>query len=166
MKIIGCILLIASTTAVGFYLSMLLKEKIMLFNMLTLLTVNLSTAIRYNGADISSLLKYASISNKFPMLDDIINSLENGDTLSDSWSLAVSKATPIYKLSKEDTTIITQFGHSLGTTDVDGQIEHLCYYKNIFQNKAKILESDYSTKARVYKSLGFFSGMAIALVII
>lgn len=138
----------------------------MLFNMLTLLTVNLSTAIRYNGADICSLLKNESISNSLPILDDIIKGLENGDALPNCWSLAVAKAVPIYRLSKEDTAIIMQFGNSLGTTDVDGQIEHLSYYKNIFQNKAKILESDYSTKARVYKSLGFFSGMAIALVII
>ena len=137
MKITGCILLIASTTAVGFYLSILLKQKIMLFNNLTLLAVNLSTAIRYNGADIYSLLKNESISNSLPILDDIINSLEHGNSLSNSWSLAVNKATPAYRLSKADTEIIIQFGHSLGATDVDGQIEHLSYYKNIFQSKFK-----------------------------
>ncbi len=138
----------------------------MLFNNLTLLAVNLSTAIRYNGADIYSLLKSESISNSLPILEDILKSLEDGYSLANSWSLAVNKATPIYRLSKEDTAIIIQFGNSLGATDVDGQIEHLSYYKNIFQNKASLLESDYTTKAKLYKTLGFFSGMAIALVII
>lgn len=138
----------------------------MLFNNLTLLAVNLSTAIRYNSADIYSLLKNESIYNNLPILGDIIKGLENGDSLSNCWRAAVSDATTMYHLSAEDTAIIIQFGNSLGATDVEGQIEHLSFYKNIFQNKAKQLESDYCTKAKLYKSLGLFGGMAIALVII
>ncbi len=138
----------------------------MLFNSLSLLVVNLSTAIRYNSSDIYSLLKSENTSNPLPILDDVINALEEGYPLPNCWSLAVSKTATTYRLSKEEKASITQFGYKLGTTDVNGQLEHLSYYKNIFENKASLLKRDYITKAKLYKSLGFFSGMAMVLVII
>ena len=164
MKITGCILLIISTTAVGFYLSAMLKRRMMLFNQLALLTANLSTAIRYSGVEIHTLLLNEQKNLALPFVAEAVKNLENGDTLSDSWSKALDSLPYAYGLSAEDKSIIIQFGAKLGATDIQGQTEHCNYFKGLFQNKADLLREDYATRSRVYRNLGFFSGLAMALV--
>ena len=166
MKMIGCIFLIISTTAVGFYLSTVLKRRMILFNQLALFTTNLSTAIRYSGMEIYILLQQEYKNINIPFISDVIKNLENGYSLSESWNKSLDSLPTEYGLSSEDKSIIMQFGCKLGATDIEGQTEHCNYFKNIFQNKAELLKEDYTTKAKLYRTLGFFSGLAIALMIL
>lgn len=144
----------------------MLKRRMMLFNQLALLTVNLSTAIRYSGVEIHTLLLNEQKNVDLPFIAETVKNFEAGESLSDSWSKAL-KALPLgYGLSAEDKSIIMQFGAKLGATDIQGQTEHCDYFKNIFQNKVDLLKEDYATRSRVYKNLGFFSGVAMALVVL
>lgn len=138
----------------------------MLFNQLALLTANLSTAIRYSGIEIYILLQQEDKNINIPFISDVIKNLENNYSLSESWNKALDKLPVGYGLSEEDKSIIMQFGCKLGATDIYGQTEHCDYFKNMFQNKANSLKEDYAIKARLYRTLGFFSGLAIALVIL
>lgn len=138
----------------------------MLFNQLALLTANLSTAIRYSGIEIYILLQQEYKNINIPFISDVIENLENNYSLSESWNKALDRLPVGYGLSKEDKAIIMQFGCKLGTTDIYGQTEHCDYFKNMFQNKANLLKEDYAIKSRLYRTLGFFSGLAIALVIL
>ncbi len=138
----------------------------MLFNQLALLTANLSTAIRYSGVEIHTLLLNEQKTLDLPFVAEAIKKLEDGYSLSDSWSKAL-KALPLgYGLSAEDKSIIMQFGAKLGATDIQGQTEHCEYFKILFQNKADLLKEDYITRSRVYRNIGFFSGLAMALVVL
>lgn len=137
----------------------------MLFNQLALLTTNISTAIRYSGMEIQLLLQQEYKNIKLPFIYDIIENLENNCTLYESWRLALDKLPTMYGLSAEEKSIIIQFGSKLGTTDAEGQTEHCNYFKNVFQSKAESLKEDYLTKSKLYRTLGFFSGLAVALVI-
>lgn len=145
---------------------MVLKRRMMLFNQLALLTTNLATAIRYSGMEIYILLQQEYKNIKLPFISDVIDNLEKGLSLSESWNNSLDSLPVGYGLSSEDKSIIMQFGCKLGATDIEGQTEHCNYFKNIFQNKAELLKQDYTVKSKLYRTLGFFSGLAIVLVIV
>lgn len=138
----------------------------MLFEQLALLTANLSTAIRYSGMEIHLLLQQEYKNIKIPFISNTLENLENNHSLHESWSYAVEKLPAIYGLSSQEKSIIIQFGSKLGATDIDGQTEHCNYFKNLFQEKASSLKNDYSIKSRLYRNLGFFSGLAVVLLMI
>lgn len=138
----------------------------MLFDQLSLLTANLSTSIRYSGLEIYTLLQQEYNNIKIPLISSTLENLENNYSLYESWSNAVNKIPSEYGLSRQDKSIIIQFGSKLGATDIQGQSEHCCYFKNIFQEKANSLRNDYQIKSKLYRTLGFFSGLAISLLIL
>lgn len=138
----------------------------MLFDQLALLTANLSTAIRYSGVEIYSLLQQEYKNTKIPFISIALENLENNYSLYESWYNAVEKMPSAYGLSNQEKSIIIQFGSKLGTTDIEGQSEHCSYFKNLFQEKASLLKNDYYIKSKLYRTLGFFSGLAIALLML
>ena len=133
-------------------MSLRAKKRIRLFEGLALFAGGISSSIRYSAADISTLLR-----------------LENREVhieFRDSWSRAVSEISAYSGITAEDRDIIIQFGSKLGATDVIGQTEHCDYFRQKFLLRAEKLEKEYDSKAKLYRSLGFFSGLSAAVVLI
>ena len=61
---------------------------------------------------------------------------------------------------------LTDFFSKLGSTDTDGQLEHINIYKISFKTACDNSLEEYKTKSRLYKALGFFVGASIALMIL
>lgn len=137
----------------------------MLFNQLALLTENISTAIRYNSNDIYNLLSNECKYTEIPFMKKVLDNLEQGNSVEYSWKNAVDLLPASYGLSKQDKTTIKQFGCKLGVTDVEGQSNHCEYFKSVFSMLEKQLKEDYIKRSRVYRSLGFFSGLALSIMI-
>ena len=116
--------------------------------------------------EIHILLQQEYENIKLPLISNITENLKNNCSLHESWSNALNSTSALYGLSNEEKSIIIQFGSKLGSTDVQGQTEHCNYFKNLFESKANSLKEDYTTKAKLYRTLGFFSGLAISLVIL
>ncbi len=137
----------------------------MLFNQLALFIGNISTSIRYNSNDIYSVLSTENSYTEIPFVKPVLVGLEQGNSVTESWSNAVDTLPISYGLSKQDKATIKQFGCKLGTTDVEGQTKHCEYFKKVFSSMAEQLKEEYIQRSKVYRSLGFFSGLALSLVI-
>ena len=142
------------------------KRRMKLFKDLSLFVSNISSSIRFNGADITTVLQQECINIDIPFVETAIQYLKNGMSVSESWSTSVDNIPFVYGLSKEDKSIIKQFGDKLGATDVYGQTEHCDYFKSTFTGRAEMLSTQYNSKSKVYRSLGFFSGLALVLVVL
>lgn len=131
-----------------------------------MLAINISSSIRYCGADIYNVLKQENSNIKIEFIDDVLNYMQAELSVEESWESAV-KLIPInYGLLRDDKNIINQFGSKLGATDVDGQMKYCEYFKNVFSEKAEQLKNDYISKSKIYRSLGFFGGLAISIIMI
>lgn len=166
MRLIGCILLIISTTAAGCYLSAMIKRRIRLFNTLALLAGNVSAAIRYSGDDITKILLQEGLLLKLDFIKNAVSCVEKGEALEKGWQESVDGIPVFCGITKEDRALIKQFGSKLGTTDVYGQTDHCEYFKELFHSRASKLAQECVGKSRVYRCLGFFSGAAISLAVI
>lgn len=138
----------------------------MLFNQLALFTGNISSSIRYNAFDIYTVLEQECVNTDVPFISHTLNNLQNGFSFSISWNNSIDSLPSYYGLSKDDKNIIKQFGNKLGATDIEGQTSHCEYFKNIFLARAEELHNEYLNKSKMYRSLGFFCGLALIIVLI
>lgn len=144
----------------------MIKRRVRLFNNLALLAGNVSAAIRYNGDDITKILLQEGQLLKLDFIKNAVSCVEKGETLEKSWQKSVDGIPISCGITKEDRALIKQFGSKLGTTDVYGQTDHCEYFKELFHSRASKLAQECINKSKVYRCLGFFSGVAISLAVI
>lgn len=159
-KLSGALLILISCTLSGFYFSYRLKLRLKFLNNFIEFLSGLSTNIRYFSDDIFKLVKI-SVPSSISFIFDI-----KREPFPIYWQKVVKKIPKSYNLKKDDYTALVQFGQLLGTTDAQGQINHINIYKNIFQQNLNDAQKDCDTKSRLYKILGFFAGAVIVLLII
>ena len=83
-------------------------------------------------------------------------------TLTDDWIRQAKD----YILKNDDIVVLEDFGKALGTTDVEGQLNHIELYKNILNSQLIKSKEEYKEKSKLYKVLGFFTGSIIAIMFI
>ena len=69
-------------------------------------------------------------------------------------------------LKGEDKKLLTDFGSELGKSDLEGQIKHLQLYQSMFQRQLLSAQNEIAKKSKLYKTMGLFVGVSVALVMI
>lgn len=165
IKFAGAVLFIIATTYIGCAMSgTLTARKQFLQQFITFLNT-LKTYIRFNSGEIRELV--ISCADSKP-LEPIRATVENtpDKQFSQVWQQAVAAIPTSTGLSKEDKQLLLEFGSALGTTDVEGQINHIDLYSTLFQTALDDAIDNYVKKSKLYKMLGLFSGTATALMIL
>lgn len=147
-------------TLCGFYYSYKLRSKLSFYNSLIDFLSRLSTNIRYFGDDVYKLISLSAPS----LLSEYFN--QKKTPFVTYWNSAVQELTKVYGLSSEVSGNLTEFGKILGATDVDGQLKHIGIYNSLFTTERDNFQKDCKTKGRLYKTLGFFAGAVLALLIL
>jgi len=159
-RVFGAGLVLVCGALSGFYLSYNLKLRLSLYNSLLDFLSRLQTNIRYFNDDIFKLIKISCPTSLSAYYKSDIRPFQA------FWQSFINSISKTYFLSKEDKNTLSEFGRILGATDVEGQLSHIEIYKGIFSEKQKSLQSEYKTKSRLYKTLGFVAGAVLALLIV
>lgn len=159
-KLFGAGLILICCTLCGFYCSYKLSFKLSFFNSAIDFLSRLETNIRYFGEDVFKLITLSAPSE----LSEFFS--EKKTPFTAYWNSSVQRLSKAYSLSSEVRRNLTEFGKMLGATDVEGQIKHICVYKSVFTTARDNFQKDCKTKERLYKTLGFFAGAVLALLII
>lgn len=159
-KITGAVLILLCCTLCGFYYSYKLNLRLRFYNSLIDFLSRLETNIRYFGDDVYKLIRLSAPT----LLSEHFN--KNITPFVTYWNRAVYELTKAYALSSEVNANLSEFGKMLGATDVEGQIKHIGIYKSLFTTERDNFQKDCKTKGRLYKTLGFFAGAVLALIIL
>ncbi len=160
LKIIGAVCITLCATGTGFYLSEKLRQrKIFLDSFCRFLTI-LDTSIRYDGGEIITLIKKSAPAELKALFD-----FNNSDFRS-VWLTFIENIPKSKGLKDEDYRLIYDFGDKLGATDVEGQLNHIRLYSELFKNSLDNSLSEYKSKSKLYKLLGFFTGAVLSIMII
>ncbi len=160
LKLSGAVALLLSGLFCGIFLSDRLRRRRDLIRAFIELLSGLKTSIRYNSGELISLIK-ASAPNyirEFFMTDSV--------DFDFYWRNSVLKIPKAYALKSGDYELLYGFGKNLGATDIAGQIEHIELYTEFFKRALKNAEDEYRTKGRLYKTLGFFAGASLSIMLI
>ncbi len=91
---------------------------------------------------------------------------KEGEPFPSAWAVAVESSAARCHLSGPDIAMLCEFGQSIGTTDLNGQLAVCELYTGLFNER---LEGYRTTKAKytgVLPPLGFLGGLAVSVLLI
>lgn len=149
IKLIGVLFIVCSTTAVGINGSLKLRGRIDALQWYMIGITSVANGIRANTGEIAEIVKKLYLSEKYL-------------TVKSPFAVELKKT----DLTKNDERILSEFFSGLGMGDSESQIKRCKTYYDIISNCKRDAEKDYAEKGKLYKSLGFFAGLGIAVIII
>lgn len=171
MKIIGAVLIITSTSAMGFYVSNNLKIRIEDMKELKKDILILRGDIRYGNTPLPEAIgaiarrEKGNLSEFFTYLYEEVIKLD-GKRFFDIWKMAVKEKLKDTSLNKNDKEHLIKLGENLGYLDKDMQINLIDLY--IEQLEAEILEASkvLKEKAHLYNTLGIMAGIFVTIIML
>jgi stage III sporulation protein AB len=170
-KIIGCILVIASSTGMGFFFSSEMRGRIDDLKELRKLIGLLRGDIRYANSPLPEAI--SSITRRHSgRFDNFFNNVSvklhelSGLTFSDIWKKATEVELANTSLTKKDKLQLIQFGESLGYLDKDMQMNTLDLYLSQLEDEITELTKSVKEKSYLYNSLGIMVGIFITIIMI
>ena len=172
IKIVGIILIIASTTMLGIKLSDNLRYRIEDLEELKKLMIMLRGEIMYNVACVSEGIrrikpKSARVFNK--MLDKVIEELaeHNGKAFTDIWREGINELDKSsHSFIKNDIDRLIQFGNDFGSAHKDIQLKSFDMYIEELENTISDARKKNTENSKMYKSLGILGGFVIVILIV
>lgn len=141
-----------------------MKEKF--YEEITRFVSALSTQMRFSSNSLLELFTQDESTLLMLVLNSCVQADYSSTTLKQAWENGVELLPGNYGLGKDDKKLIKDFGNGLGTTDIEGQIKHCTLFEEQFSYKVKEIKEENHQKVKLYKTLGVFSGLALALFII
>lgn len=158
-------MLILSGTATGYMASHRLSMRVDFLSQYIKFILFCETQIRYSAIPIIEILnkqKESPVISSF--IKNCINKMENKNTFSDSWHAASNEICRDTGLTREDISLINDFGIKLGESDIEGQVSHCKLNIKLMNKTLELAKENKQKKGRIYIMLGSFSGIAIALM--
>ncbi|MDF2539851.1 MAG: hypothetical protein K0S76_2872 [Herbinix sp.] len=170
-KIIGCIMVIASSAGMGFYFSSEMKCRIDDLKELKKLIVLLRGDIRYANTPLPEAI--SSITRRhngnfeafFKKVSSQLHEL-SGLTFPDIWKKSVDLNLMNTSLTKKDKLYLIQFGDHLGYLDKDMQINTIDLYITQLEDEIKEASKSAKEKAYLYNSVGIMAGIFITIIML
>lgn len=152
-----------ATTLIGIKKSQRLYRRRDFINDFLVFLDSLATNIRYSGDELSVIIS----KSEDPFGKAVYDSYRKSEgSFFERWKKAVIKISDGYSLKHDDKQLLCSFGEKLGITDVEGQLKHIELYKGLAKAHLDDSKKDITEKSRLYKTMGFFVGAAVALIVI
>jgi stage III sporulation protein AB len=171
LKIIGSIMIILSSSFIGYVLSRDCSRRPREIRELQGLLQMLENEISYLSSYISDAFERickASTADVTIFFKDTASSLRKDDSLnaSEAWERAVTRNIKRTSLSKEDEGILISFGKMLGNSDIEGQIKNIGLALSQLKNQEQKAEEARAKSEKMFKSLGILGGLAVVVILI
>ncbi|NLL00281.1 MAG: stage III sporulation protein AB [Clostridiales bacterium] len=170
-KVVGCILIILSSTLMGFYCSNELKTRINDIKELRKLVVLLRGDIRYGNTPLPEAIcaiarrHEGSLKGFFTKVAERLSE-HSGNTFSQIWKEAVDKELNQTSLNKKDKSNLIQFGENLGYLDKEMQMNTLDLFLTQIEEEISELSKTAKEKSYLYNTLGIMAGIFISIILI
>lgn len=170
-KVVGCILIILSSTLMGFYFGNELKSRIKDMKELKKLIILLRGDIRFGSTPLPEAI--SSIARRhdgcfkgfFTRASEKLNE-RSGNTFSQVWKEAVENELFSTSLNKKDKSQLIQFGENLGYLDKEMQMNTLELFLTQMEDELQDLTKTAKEKSYLYNTLGIMAGIFISIIMI
>lgn len=165
MKVIGILLVIASTASVGFRLALSLKAHCdslkQFLNALELLEDELSCNATplVQAFFLTAEKTQGAIRN---ILQETAEQMESKRWLSPKTAME----TAMVQTQNEFEDILTELAEKLGRYDLDKQLSAIRFAKMQAENRLALAEKERSLKSKTYETLGICAGLSVAILLI
>lgn len=171
IKLTGAFVTIAASTAIGFYFSLMFKERVKSMKELKKLLILLRGDIKFAATPLPEALEAlaARHENEYTIfLEKLSMELkeQNGEVFFEIWKKCIEENLNSIPLNKKDKSGLLKFGENLGYLDKDMQINNIDLYLSQLENEIGESEKTLKDKTYLYNALGIMAGIFITIVII
>lgn len=164
IRIIGGLIIILACSYVGFEISKELRGRVKALDNWARALLQIENYICYTKMPLAEI--YERLANQKNASGEFFNNLLKYDLqiidTKDSWNIEIEQ---LRYLTKEDKCILSQLAENLGKSDTDTQIQTIALaQKNIEQNLLCARENE-KRDAKMYKTISFFAGVGIAILL-
>ena len=168
IKIMGQILVVAAAAYVGASASERLKRRTLLLEKCQSFLTFTATMIRYSHATVGEIMESASRQEEFKELGFPAGChalLEEGFPFPEAWQHSLDCCKGLC-LDSGDRSLLAELGGSLGTSDVEGQLETIRLFETRLSLRLDGARELQKTKGKLYRSLGVLSGLGLVVLLI
>lgn len=168
LKILGSLVILVSSSFLGFALSDDCKKRPQQLRELQLLLQMLENSISFLSEVLTDAFDKIYAGNKsevgifFAVASEKMKTGKNLNA-EDAWKAAVTENINKTALDKEDEEILATFGKMLGSSDIDGQIKNIRLVTNQLKLQEEKAEKKRAKNEKMYQSLGILGGIAIII---
>lgn len=171
IKVLGAILVLCSSTAIGFYFSSILKSRLEDLKEIKKYFLILKGDIRYGKTPLPEAIKELAERSEgnfhlfFLNLEERMSRLD-GEPFQLIWEQGITKDLKNTSLTKEDKMCLTRMGNNLGYLDQDMQLNTIDLYVSQLELTIKELYTGIGEKTRLYKTMGIMAGLFLTIIMI
>ncbi len=153
----------------GFYLSSVYDKKTKVLENVVMMLGIIKTQLRYVHLPLQSLMRLLEENETLKSLGFVsgcVKNIENGKPFRLSWKESIRNEKELCSLIPESLPYLIQFGESLGTTDLEGQLSCCEYYEHIFSKLLEEKKEQSRKYTKLFPTLGIMLGVSAAILIV
>lgn len=171
IKIIGSILIIISSSGIGYILGKDFSKRAAQLKLLRMSLQMLETEIEYSSTPLPYAFETISKRSASPVKEifrAVSESLKGKRfiTVGDAFEKALYECSDITCFKKEDIEILKSFAQSIGCSDKEGQEKSFHLVIKQLEGQQDRAEESRAKNEKMYKSLGLLAGLAIAIILL
>lgn len=171
LKLLGCILIVAGSSLIGFYLGENLKKRLFQLKELEQGIYQLQSELVYTHSTLPEILQNISrkctkpISHIFSGVADLL--YENkADSVQDGFEKVIKVKRELLNLKQQDIDILRDLSKSLGESDIEGQKNIINLTIKNVRNQIDDAEIAMKNNLKMYRYLGFSFGAIVVIMIL
>lgn len=171
VKLLGITLITGSSTAIGFFFSGRLRERIEELEMMKKLLMLLRGEIRYNHATLTESFQIIAerMENIYGMfllrVSEELMAMD-GQTLAQIWERNVRECFRESAMSREDKDRLLSLGGQLGYLDIEMQLNTIELYLEQLQEEISHAQEASKRNGKLYQTMGVIAGIFVVLLIV
>lgn len=171
IKVAGSCLILFSSTAIGFWCSGRLRDRLEELEYIRKLLLMLRGEIRYSHATLSEAFQAIGKRMKPPYGAFLLRTAEamdsmEGQTLSQLWETGIREELTDSALKKEDKERLIWLGSQLGYLDTQMQLSTIELYLEQIQEELQSAAESVKRNGRLYQTLGVMAGIFLVILMI
>lgn len=166
MKYLGLLMIVICTTFIGVNEVGKMKQKVIEIRQIITMIEQIKIRLNYCVSSTNEILQQIASMSELNELCFLtrITKLYDSEPFDLLWEREVRFSG--LTISTEDCNMLVSFGQTLGTTDLDGQLELCNIFDNRFKERYLYYNEHYRKHAKLSISLGFFLGLGIAIILL
>ncbi|OFI07588.1 stage III sporulation protein SpoAB [Clostridium acetireducens DSM 10703] len=171
LRVLGCILIITTSTSVGFLYAQKFIKRVEELNELNRIIHQLENEIMYTHTPLPEAMTKIYKKSKYPLnkvFKELFNLLNNNqvDSVYEAFYKALNKEKEILNLLKEDKNVILDLAKNLGESDIEGQRKMFSLTCENLKKQIKSAEISLDKNVKMYRYLGFTIGAMVIIMLI
>lgn len=167
IKFCGAVIIVVSGTLCGIYAAKSVENRVKFLEQYVMFLTQVKTMICYGAISVSEILKSVNaVPLVSPLLDECGISMSDGMSFEAAWHKAVNKEYKKKLFTAEDKMLLCSFGETFGNSDADGETTKTELHIALVSERLNKIREEHLSKNKLYRIVGMFSGIAIALIII